>query len=353
MKSLFVTSWEGYSGKTAFILGLSQIFEEEGYRVGYFRPIGRPHVSPTEGLVDQDVLLMKEALKLPFKISELVPILMETNYLSVYSKKDVRRIRKEIIEHYNKVSSKTDITIIEGGLSPEAMTSFGLNNMDLAKLLNSKILTVSGGLSDSSIEKIIFYKNILSRENIPFVGAVLNQVPNHMIDKAKKEYSNLLKNRGVKIWGIIPRQYEISSPTVREVIELLEGEILVKGDKTRIVQNIFVGAMQTESSLRYFRRSENNAVITGGDRPDIVSAAIETNASVIVLTGNLKPSEQVLIKAEEENITVVMVPQDTYTAVKMLESLTGKIQSSDSYRIGLTKKMIEEYVPWKELYEAI
>ncbi|MEM2109714.1 MAG: DRTGG domain-containing protein [Candidatus Odinarchaeota archaeon] len=353
MKSLFVTSWEGFSGKTAFILGFSQILVEHGFKVSYFRPVGRPQTSVTEGLIDPDVLLMKEALQLSFPVSELAPILIEPNYLSIYANKDVEAVKAKILEQYTKIASKSDLIMVEGGLSPETMTAFNLNNIDVAGFLNSKVLIISGGVSDNSIEKILFYKNIFDMRGIPFVGAVLNQVPPHMVDKARNEYSKILNSRGVKVWGVIPRNYEITSPTVREVLELLEGDVLVNGDVNRIIGNIFIGAMQTESSLRYFRRSENNAIITGGDRPDIISAAVETNASVIILTGNLRPTEQVLVKAEEKNITVIMVPQDTYTTVKILESLTGKIRPSDSYRINLTKKMVAEYIPWRELYAAI
>ncbi|WEU40441.1 MAG: AAA family ATPase [Candidatus Odinarchaeum yellowstonii] len=353
MKSLFVVSWEGFSGKTAFILGLSQVLTENGFKVSYFRPIGRPQPSIREGVIDPDVLLMKEALKLPYSLEELTPILIEPNYLSVYAKRDVKELKNMILTRYNTISQGADIIIVEGGVSPETMTALRLNNIDVAELLNSKVLVISGGVSDSSIEKILFYKNILDMRGIPIVGAVLNQIPPHMMEKTEREYMDLLKRNDIRVWGAVPRNYEISSPTVRELLELLEGEVLVNGDINRVIENIFIGAMQTESSLRYFRRSENNAIITGGDRADIISAAVETNASVIVLTGNMKPPEQVLVKAEEKNITVVMVPQDTYSTVKILENLTGKIKPSDTYRISLTKKMVYEHVHWRELYDSI
>ncbi len=353
MKSLFVVSWEGFSGKTAFILGLSQVLVENGFKVSYFRPVGRPQTSVTEGAVDPDVLLMKETLKLPFTLDELTPILIEPNYLSVYAKRDVADLRSMILKQYGKLSENSDIIIVEGGVSPETMTAFNLNNIDIAELLNSKVLAISGGVSDSSIEKILFYKSILDMRGVQLVGAVLNQIPPYMMEKAEGEYTELLNRHGVKVWGVIPRSYEISSPTVRELLELLEGEVLVKGDINRVIENIFIGAMQTESSLRYFRRSGNNAIITGGDRADIISAAVETNASVIVLTGNLRPSEQVLVKASEKNITVIMVPHDTYSTVKILEGLTGKIKPSDTSRINLTKKMVYDHVSWRELLDSI
>jgi BioD-like phosphotransacetylase family protein len=38
-----------------------------------------------------------------------------------------------------------------------------------------------------------------------------------------------------------------------------------------------VGAMSAENALSYFRRKAHKVVITGGDRPDIQLAALETS----------------------------------------------------------------------------
>ncbi|MHA1410180.1 MAG: phosphotransacetylase family protein [Candidatus Odinarchaeia archaeon] len=353
MKNLFVTSWSGYSGKTGFCLGLAQVLMEKGYKVGYFRPIGRPSFSDKDELIDKDVYLMKKVLKLPYDLNEIVPILLEHHYISIYAKKNINEIKENILKKYEEIASNSDIMIIEGGLSPEAMATFGLNNVNMAKLLDSKILTVTGGLEESTIDKIVFYKTIIENENVKYLGAVMNRVPPHLIEKANEKYSNILKERNVKIWGIIPENYEVASPTVREVIELLSGTVLVEGDKNRIIQNILIGAMETESALKYLRKSKNSAVVTGGDRPYIISAAVETNASVIVLTGNLRPTDQILNTAEEKNITVIMVPHDSYTTVKALEKLTGKIHPTDKKRIKLTKEMVEKHVAWEELLKSI
>ena len=39
MKSLYVTSVERYSGKTATCLALGKRFQADGYRVGYVKPL--------------------------------------------------------------------------------------------------------------------------------------------------------------------------------------------------------------------------------------------------------------------------------------------------------------------------
>jgi len=62
--------------------------------------------------------------------------------------------------------------------------------------------------------------------------------------------------------------------------------------------------------LRYFRRSVNKAVILGGDRTDLAIAALDTGASLLVLTGGIYPDVQVLNRAEVTGTPILMVPHE-------------------------------------------
>jgi len=114
-----------------------------------------------------------------------------------------------------------------------------------------------------------------------------------------------------------------------------------------------VGAMSPESSLSYFRRSFRKAVITGGDRADIQLAALETSLSALILTGNLYPDARVLSRAEELGVPVLLVPWDTYSTVRHISSLTGRISAKDEKKIGLAKKIVEENVEWKRILDVL
>lgn len=49
-----------------------------------------------------------------------------------------------------------------------------------------------------------------------------------------------------------------------------------------MVEHLMIGAMDVDSALTYFRRKPNKAVITGGDRPDIQLAALETSTKCTI-----------------------------------------------------------------------
>jgi BioD-like phosphotransacetylase family protein len=154
--------------------------------------------------------------------------------------------------------------------------------------------------------------------------------------------------------GVIPRRAELVAPTVADIYERIGGEILVHEDKLDgIVEEIMIGAMTLESALSFFRRAVNKAVITGGDRADIALAALETDTSVLILTGNLYPDVRVLARAEEKGVPVILVPYDTYTTVELVGELVGRIKPGDKRRVDIAYKLFRENVDWKRIVEAL
>jgi BioD-like phosphotransacetylase family protein len=120
-----------------------------------------------------------------------------------------------------------------------------------------------------------------------------------------------------------------------------------------VIEEFLVGAMTPESALRYFRRSLRKAVITGGDRMDIQMAALQTDLSALILTGNYYPDARVLGRAEELGVPVLLVSSDTFATVKEISSLTGRIRPNDTRKIDLANQMVEQYVDCDEILRKI
>jgi BioD-like phosphotransacetylase family protein len=120
-----------------------------------------------------------------------------------------------------------------------------------------------------------------------------------------------------------------------------------------IVERYLIGAMTPDAALRYFRASPRKAVITGGDRPDICLAALETDTSLLLLTGNIHPNHVILNKAQERGVPVLLVPYDTYTTVNKLQDMAGKIKYGDKRRIKLAKQLVTEHVDWRGLLKFL
>jgi BioD-like phosphotransacetylase family protein len=133
------------------------------------------------------------------------------------------------------------------------------------------------------------------------------------------------------------------SISVGELAEFLSGKILCGADRAEeLVEHLMVGAMSVDSALTYFRRKPNKAVITGGDRPDIQLAALETSTKCLILTGNLQPSPIILGRAEEVGVPMILVRQDTLSTVEVIERFFGKTRFHQEKKVQRFEEMLED-----------
>jgi len=342
-----------FSGKTALCLGLFGKFQEMGFRVGYFKPVGQGLKMMDGKLRDPDVILMKEVMGLLEPLEDLSPIVLGKRYLDQIAG-DCDGAHRRIMEAYERISGDKDILLIESAARPEFLTCCNLDVPRFSKEFNAWVLFSVKGEDDAAAEKAIFYKHFVEQKGGKMIGVVLNFVPRQQLERVRGIVSPILEGCGLEVLGIVPDHRELTLPTVQDVIEVLDAEILTGKDKLDIlVDGFLVGAMSPESAMSWLRRGVGRALITGGDRSDLILMALETKPSVIILTGNLYPTVWVLTTAEEKDVPVLLVPDDTYTTVMKLELLNGRILPSptSTRKIQLTRQIIGEYVNWKKILD--
>ncbi|MHB8085858.1 MAG: DRTGG domain-containing protein, partial [Dehalococcoidia bacterium] len=82
-----------------------------------------------------------------------------------------------------------------------------------------------------------------------------------------------------------------------------------------------------------------------GDRSDMLLAAFEEGSTAaVVVTNNILPPQNILAKADEKKIPVLLVPFGVYEAAKQIEALTPLITSKNTAEINLMAKMVGDYV---------
>jgi len=354
--SLYVASTGRESfGKTALCVGLSLLLKDEGFKVGFFKPFGWGNFLYKNVRTDEDATLMKELLNLEEDIQTISPVILSYFYLEKLNSMDRSVILEFIEESFKKVSEGKDFVLVEALHELSSGKSVGLSAVEIANHLGLSILLVSSVQRDYVIDDIVFDGSYITGSGVQFLGLVMNNVSVGDLDRVKRVYIPLLEKNNVKVWGVIPENSNMKSPRGSEVKEHLKAEVLTCEEKLEevLVENYIVGAMTPDSALRYFRATPKKAVITGGDRPDICLVALETDTSLLILTGNLRPSPLVLNKARERGVPVLLVPYDTYTTVNMVQDIAGKIRYGDTKRINLAKQLVAENVNWRGLLEEL
>ncbi|OPX58995.1 MAG: phosphate acetyltransferase [Methanomassiliicoccales archaeon PtaB.Bin215] len=140
--------------------------------------------------------------------------------------------------------------------------------------------------------------------------------------------------------------------TVKEVAEALSANVLVgEGHMDLVVEGVFIGAMTMETALKYMRRHRRKAIITGGDRSDIQLAALSTDTSCLILTGGMYPANQVVSKAYEKGIPILVTRYDTLATSEMVEHLIARIEPQDAEKVRLVEKAVADNVDLDKVFE--
>ncbi|MHA1267114.1 MAG: DRTGG domain-containing protein [Candidatus Helarchaeota archaeon] len=351
MKSIYLVSYSPFSGKTAVALGLALCLKEKGINVGYFKPISVGIEVKPGRFIDHDVTLIKNVLKLQKPMAEIAPPIKERIGTYQFGKKYLENpesFKAPIINAFKQIQDSYDFLIIEGRHRIQSLFTYKLDAITLSKELDSKILIVSQGV----IDNIILQKTLIEGMKATLLGTIFNNIGLPLIQKIRGELLPLLDRYGINFYGAIPEDIQLTSPSVAEYYQALGGQLLVGEEYTdKLIESVHIGAMRTESALKFLKRSRNYALITGGDRADLIYRAFETDLSLLILTGNLYPDVKVLIKAEEKKIPVLLVNHETSVTYDICSTITARINPRQTKKIELIKDLVKNNLKWQEIYE--
>jgi manganese-dependent inorganic pyrophosphatase len=106
----------------------------------------------------------------------------------------------------------------------------------------------------------------------------------------------------------------VDAPTaVRAIVEMLEGEALT-GEDERVAGRVWVLAMDVLSPTGI----EEGDVVIVGDRPEAQQRAIDLGAALVVTSNGARPADEILDRAREKGVAVVVSPLDSYVTGRMI-----------------------------------
>lgn len=344
LKSIYITSVDAYSGKTAMSLVVGRILKERGLKVGYMKPISFQPWRIGDKITDEDAAFVKDILGLDTQAWELSPIVVDKDYLiEALQSSNQAEMLKTILDKADEVSADKDVMVYEGGGSLREGYVFGLPAELVAENLGSKVLAIVRYKDRRHLlDDVLAAKSRLQDD---LGGVIINRVPADAQEFVTKNALPFLKKSEIKVFGVLPETRALGALTLQEIYEVLDAELLTESyNPEETVEALMVGAMTSRAALSRFRKSANKAVITGGDRSDIQLAALETSTSCLILTGNLHPSPLVIKQAEDLNVAIFLVPTPTLETVEKLESLIGKVRIGQQAKLEKFESLVDQFV---------
>lgn len=332
MTTLLVTGTDASIGKTAIALGIARIAAADGTSVGYMKPKGTRPRSTVGKTIDEDPMLARSLLDVEAEMHDLEPVVYSPTFVenAVRGQADPDELADRIVEAFDQLAADRDLMVVEGGGRWSTGGIVDLTDPEVADLLDARVLLVADYETPGDLDDVLAATDAIGDR---LAGVMFNRVTDTAFDSLDGDAIPFLESRGVPVLGAVPRERELAGVTVAELADKLGAEVLTDGPTDAFVERFLVGAMSGESALRHFRRARNAAVVTGGDRSDVQTAALDaTGVACLVLTGGHRPSGAVLGKAADAETPVLSVAGDTATTVDRAEDVVsrGRVRSVDA-----------------------
>lgn len=352
MKSILVTSTTGGTGKTAITVALGRLAQKRGQTVGYMKPKGTNLESVVGKTRDEDPMLARELLDLDGGMHQLEPVVYSPTFVqeAIRGRTDPDQLRADIEEHFETLAEDVDLMLLEGSTFRWTGASVGLTDNDIADLLDTEVLLISGYTEASDVDEVLAAKAEFGDR---LTGVLFNDVSPDRYDELAEDAMAFLDGNGVHSYGALPHDEQLGGVTVADLVDGVGGELLTPDVPTDgRIERFLVGAMGGSSALSRLRRARNAALITGGDRSDIQTAALQASGvGCVVLTGGYRPSEAVLGTATSEEVPIVLVQSDTRTTIDRTESVLGSGRTRTPEAVDRMAELLTESITVDSLLE--
>ncbi len=338
MIPIYVASNIAYAGRTLVSLGLAQKLKEQGFTVGYLKPVGKVPVKKGRGVYDADALFIRETLGLEDSLETVSPFVRTYENRTLLYENRLKDVRKQVLSAF-KTLKRRDFVIIGGASDLLEGSLLGLDALSLIDDMKARVLMVEPWREESSSDALFGAAKLFGDR---FVGGVFNKVPVNAATQVKETVRTFLEKKGVRIFGVFTKDRMLEAVTVRQLVELLNGAVVCCEDRLdEYVEHYSIGAMDVDSALSYFRRIPNKAVITGAHRSDIQLAAMETSTKCIILTGGLHTNDVVIGKAQAKGVPIVSVADDTFATIDKIEISMGKTNIREKRKASRVRELMD------------
>lgn len=354
--SLYLTTTEPRCGKSLVSLGICNLLLRKTGRVGVFRPIIdekdiREHDKNIELLVKHFGLKIEYEDTFAYLVQDAIDLMGQ-------GKMDV--IIDTVIQKYKALESQFDFILIIGSDFEGEESAFEVDlNAQIAKNLGAPVLIVSRGdkpeMSDVQNVVRVAY-DTFTHIGCEVVGVIVNRTDPANLESLRATLPDAFDDKNTFV-SVLPADERLSSPTIRQIAEQLDAEVLYGQEYlNNLAHNYVIISMSIRNYLPHL--TENALLITAGDQDDILLSALQAHQSQsyprlsgIILSGGLRPPETVtrLLDGIKDIIPILSVKTATYATATNTMALRSYITADNPKKIELSLKLFENHLDTSDL----
>lgn len=385
--SLYLTSAEGRTGKSAVALGVLDALLLDAPRVGVFRPLIRSRADRDRVL---DLLLSRATADAPYEAC------IGVTYEEAHEDPDAALTR--IVAAYHALKAHCDAVLVVGSdFTDVAVPTELAFNARIAANLDAPVLLILGGrrsdgsetLGQSSSRSAIDLAQVaelglheLRAAHATVLAALVNRADPEALGEIVSEVSAVLPE-GTPVWAL-PEEIALVAPPVSSVIEAVDGALVRGGDAavegpavdrrpldrrppgriqpgrtrtghgsilSREVRSIVIAGMSMENVLP--RLLEGAVVVVAADRSETLLAVVMAHEAptfpalaAIVLNGGFEtpPDVERLLDGIGSSLPVIRTPLGTFDTAQRITQARGLLSAQTPGRIDRVIGLFREHV---------
>ncbi|MDG4663345.1 phosphate acetyltransferase [Mycobacterium sp. 236(2023)] len=345
--AIYIASPEGDTGKSTIALGILHRLAATVAKVGVFRPITRDDGESRDYILE--LLLDHTTAGLPYE--DCVGV----TYQQLHDDPDAAL--GEIVDRFHRVADQCDAVLVVGSdyTDVAAPSELSVNARIAANLGAPVVLAVKAkGRSPEQVAQVAeVCVDEIAAQHAHTAAVVANRCDPAQLDEVCKALKAVVPHSYV-----LPEEPLLVAPSVAELQVAVEGSV-VQGDPAllhREVLDVLVAGMTAEHVLE--RLTEGVAVVTPGDRSDVVLAVLSAHAaegfpslSGVILNGGLTlhPAIDSLVSGLGLRLPIIETRFGTFETASRVAGTRGRVTSTSHRKIDTALALMDTHVDSAEL----
>ena len=263
----------------------------------------------------------------------------------------------DIVDRFHRVADQCDAVVIVGSDYTDVATPSELSmNARIAVNLGAPIL-LSVRAKDRTPKEVAQVIELCLAELAAQHAHTAAVVANRCEPSQMAAVAAALKRFEQKSY-VLPEEPVLSAPSVADLQRAVDGTV-ISGDEallTREVMGVLVAGMTAEHVLE--RLTEGVAVITPGDRSDVVLAVVSAHVaegfpslSCIILNGGLElhPSISALVAGLGLRLPIVATIYGTFETASRVAATRGRVTATSQRKIDTAIELMDTHVDTADL----
>jgi phosphate acetyltransferase len=346
ISAIYVASPEGDTGKSTIALGILNRLTATVAKVGVFRPITRLGEKSDYIL---ELLLAHATAGLPYQ--DCVGV----SYQQLHEDPDAAIA--DIVDRYHRVADQCDAVLIVGSDYTDIATPSELSmNARIAVNLGAPVV-LAVKAKNRTPEQVAQVVELCLAELAAQHAHTAAVVANRCDPARMTAVAEALRALGPPSY-VLPEEPLLVAPSVAELQTAVDGTV-IRGDPAlliRDVMDVLVAGMTAEHVLE--RLTEGVAVITPGDRSDVVLAVVSAHAaegfptlSCIILNGGLElhPSIAALVSGLGLRLPILATEYGTFETASRVAATRGRVTAASQRKIDTALALMDTHVDTADL----